>query len=512
MDSQRGEKEMNGPVPTNRIRSLNERPVNPSGGYVLYWMTSYRRTRRNFALQRAVERALELGVGVVVLEALRCDYPWASDRFHQFIIDGMADNAAALAGRRGIAYLPYVEQSIGQGRGLLGKLADRACVVVTDDYSNFFIPRMLEVAAGRVGVRLEAVDSNGLAPVHGTDKDYPSAYTFRRYLQKNLPAFLSDVPVDDPVAALADMSVPDIPSDVLEQWPRADVAAGGGGIDLSRIPIDHDIGPTGLSGGQRAAESRLDAFLRHRLSRYADERNQPEEEVASGLSPWLHFGHISTHTILDRLLVHEQRGQGIDDAARESGGWISDLEERPTDGKRSGWWGMSASAEAFLDQLVTWRELGFNMAVNRPDFREYDSLPEWARQTLAEHVDDPRPHVYSLQQFDAAETHDELWNAAQRQLRREGVIHNYLRMLWGKKILEWTWTPHEAADVMIELNNRYALDGRDPNSYSGIYWCLGRYDRPWGPERPIFGKIRYMTSKNTARKVRVGEYLERYSE
>jgi deoxyribodipyrimidine photo-lyase len=172
---------------------------------------------------------------------------------------------------------------------------------------------------------------------------------------------------------------------------------------------------------------------------------------------------------------------------------------------------MSSPAEAFLDQFVTWRELGFNMAALRADHREYESLPEWARNTLAEHASDPRPYLYSLEQLDSASTHDELWNAAQRQLRREGVIQNYLRMLWGKKILKWTATPREAARFMIELNNRYALDGRDPNSYSGIYWCLGRYDRPWGPERPVFGKIRYMTSANTARKLRVREYMERFA-
>jgi deoxyribodipyrimidine photo-lyase len=491
-------------VPENRIRGLNDRAPNPAGDYVLYWMTSYRRTRWNFALQRAVERCTEYGDGLVVLEALRCDYPWASDRFHRFIIDGMADNAAALRGRDGVTYLSYVEHSVGQGRGLLGALADRASVVVTDDYPNFFIPRMLEVASSRIGVLLEAVDGNGLAPTRATEKVYPSAYTFRRYLQKHLPRFLEDVPREDPIAGLAGISAPVVPKQVTEGWPSAELLGRGADFDLGRLPIDHSIGPTGLSGGHSAAEQRLGTFLRRRLSRYADERNQPEEEVASGLSPWLHFGHISTHEIVSRLGASEEWEPGFR-------GWTDRLAGRPAAGKRAGWWGMSEPAEAFLDQLVTWRELGFNMAANRPDYREFGSLPEWARQTLAEHVDDPRPHVYSLEQFDAAETHDELWNAAQRQLRREGMIHNYLRMLWGKKILEWTWTPHEAADLMIELNNRYALDGRDPNSYSGIYWCLGRYDRPWGPERPIFGKIRYMTSKNTARKVRVGEYLERYS-
>jgi len=152
------------------------------------------------------------------------------------------------------------------------------------------------------------------------------------------------------------------------------------------------------------------------------------------------------------------------------------------------------------------------MAANRPDHREYESLPDWALQTLEAHAADARPHLYSLEEFQAAATHDELWNAAQRQLLRDGIIHNYLRMLWGKKILEWTPHPRDAARIMIELNNRYAIDGRDPNSYSGIYWCLGRYDRPWGPERPVFGKIRYMTSRNTARKLRLREYLERYGD
>jgi deoxyribodipyrimidine photo-lyase len=174
---------------------------------------------------------------------------------------------------------------------------------------------------------------------------------------------------------------------------------------------------------------------------------------------------------------------------------------------------MSEPAEAFLDELITWREVGFNMAALRPeDYDRYDSLPDWARKTLAKHARDRREHLYSLEEFEQARTHDPLWNAAQRQLVREGRIHNYLRMLWGKKILQWTASPQGAADVMIELNNRYALDGQDPNSYSGIFWVLGRYDRPWGPERPVFGTVRYMSSQNTARKVAVQSYLERYGE
>ncbi|MEM7558992.1 MAG: deoxyribodipyrimidine photolyase, partial [Planctomycetota bacterium] len=168
-------------------------------------------------------------------------------------------------------------------------------------------------------------------------------------------------------------------------------------------------------------------------------------------------------------------------------------------------------AEAFIDQLCTWREIGFNMCWREPNYEQLDSLPDWTQKTIKEHAGDEREYVYSLEQFENAETHDEIWNAAQRQLVREGRIHNYLRMLWGKKILHWTPSVADALEIMIELNNKYALDGRDPNSYSGIFWVLGRYDRAWGPERPIFGKIRYMTSESTARKHSLKEYLKRFA-
>jgi deoxyribodipyrimidine photo-lyase len=173
---------------------------------------------------------------------------------------------------------------------------------------------------------------------------------------------------------------------------------------------------------------------------------------------------------------------------------------------------MSVNAEAFLDQLVTWRELGYHTCAHRSDYAELSSLPAWAQHTLAAHGGDPRQYCYSLDELRRAATHDPLWNAAQRQLLREGVLHNYLRMLWGKKILEWSPTPAAALATMIELNDRYALDGRDPNSYTGILWCLGRHDRPWGPARPVFGTVRYMSSENTRRKVRLAEYLKRYAD
>lgn len=485
-----------GTVGSDRIRRLTTADADREADYVLYWMTASRRLSRNHSLQRAVDWSMRLGRGLVILEALRCDYPWASHRLHRFVIDGMAGHQKALERAPGVRYYPYIEDRPGAGRGLLAELSRRAAVVVTDDYPTFFVPAMLDAAAPQIRVAFEAVDSNGLVPMRATEKAYPSAYTFRRYLQKVLPEHLAEGPEPDPLARLAALARPVVPEEVALGWPEADLLASDG-PDLDRLPLDASVGPVAARGGVVAAHAVLHRLVTKRLARYAEDGNKPEHEATSGLSPYLHFGHISAHEVITGIVGREN--------------WNEGLEGRKADGKRTGWWGLDEPAEAFLDQIVTWRELGFNMAVIRPDHADYDSLPEWARTTLAEHAADPREHGYTLEQFDAADTHDELWNAAQRQLRREGRIHNYLRMLWGKKILEWSESPQEAARIMIELNNCYALDGRDPNSYSGIYWCLGRYDRPWGPERPVFGKIRYMSSKNTARKVSVRGYLDRYS-
>jgi deoxyribodipyrimidine photo-lyase len=184
---------------------------------------------------------------------------------------------------------------------------------------------------------------------------------------------------------------------------------------------------------------------------------------------------------------------------------------KPASGAREGWWGASASTERFLDQLITWRELGYNMCAKRPDdYDRYESLPPWAQDTLRTHRRDRRPHVYDLATLERGATHDPLWNAAQGQLLREGWFHNYMRMLWGKKILEWSKTPQDALRRMVSIMNRWSLDGRNPNSYSGYFWTLGRYDRPW-PERPIFGTVRSMSSRNTARKIGVRKYIEAFA-
>lgn len=484
-------------VPELRVRAANDRPVRPDGDHVLYWMISSRRARFNFGLQRAVERARELGRPLIVLEALRAGYPWASARLHRFAIDGMADNARRFAAA-GVLYHPYVEPAPGHGRGLLRALAERAAVVVTDDYPAFFLPRMVAAAARQLDVLLERVDSNGLLPLRAADRVFTTARSFRIFLQRNLRPHLAALPEPDPLRRAGLPALGALPEAITARWPAAPAALlEGDASALATLPIDHAVAPAPTHGGAGAGERALARFLDERLERYVAERDDPDAEVTSGLSPYLHWGHISAHEVLAAL-------------ARREGRWAPDRLGGESSGAREGFWGMSPAAEAFLEQLVTWREIGFNMCALRPDHLQLASLPGWARDTLEEHARDPRPRLYAKEALEAARTHDPVWNAAQRELLREGRIHNYLRMLWGKKILEWSRTPEEALSIMIELNDRYALDGRDPNSYSGIFWVLGRYDRAWGPERPIFGTVRYMSSESAKRKLRMKEYLARY--
>ena len=484
-------------VPAIRIRNGNPSPARPSADYVLYWMIATRRLHSNFALDRALEHCAALAKPLLIFEALRVGYPWASDRLHRFVLDGMADNALACQSR-GVRYYPYVEPTPGAGKGLLAALAQNACVVVTDDFPCFFLPRMVAAATKKLAVRLEAVDSNGLLPIRATGQAFLRAFDFRRYLQKELPPHLCHFPHPDALAKAKPFSAPALPRKITANWPVATKALlAGQPASLDALPIDHSVNPTSLRGGHTSARSRMLSFFATNFSRYADLRNNPDHDVSSGLSPFLHFGHLSVHEVFSELARREK--------------WKPAKLSLRSNGSREGWWNMSSAAETFLDQFITWREVGFNFSSHRDDGDKFSSLPVWVQKTLHDHANDNRDPLYTLEQFEFARTHDPLWNAAQSQLLHEGRIHNYLRMLWGKKILQWSRSPEDAADIMIHLNNKYALDGRDPNSYSGIFWVLGRYDRPWAPVRPIFGSIRYMSSENAARKLSVKNYLRRYA-
>ena len=479
-------------APAARVRAVNGKPVRADAAFVLYWMIAARRSTFNFALDRAAAWANELGRPLVVLEALRVDYPHASDRLHRFVLDGMADNRRAFDGSP-VLYYAYVEPSAGAGKGLLERLSRDASVVVTDEYPAFFLPHAVARAGDRIGVRLEAVDGNGILPLSAAPQAYPAAVHFRRYLQRVLRDHLRHVPAEG-LPRKMPARLPALPADVVTRWPSVSPQLlDGDRSALARLPVDHEVGVVGTKGGSAAALKALSTFVDGRLATYHEHHNHPDDRGTSRLSPYLHFGHVSAHQVFAAVMRREK--------------WnIGRLGAKPS-GIRTGWWGVGEGANAFLDQLVVWRELAFNTCAKRPDdYRRFEGLPEWAVRTLDEHLTDPRPHVYDRVAFERADTHDAVWNAAQREMVRDGWMHNYMRMLWGKKILEWSATPREALATMIALMDRWSLDGRDPNSYAGYMWTLGRYDRPW-PERPIYGTVRSMSSDSTRRKVRILQYL-----
>jgi deoxyribodipyrimidine photo-lyase len=475
-----------------RLRRLNGARTNRNGDFVLYWAQIYRRLERNHALDYALRCATETGKPLVVYEGLRLDYPWASRRFHRFLLEGMAANAAGAA-RRGIHYWPFVETPKSPAPDLVPRLAARAALVVTDDYPCFVVPRQSEALARRTEVPVIAVDGNSIVPLSLLGPAVSAAAHLRPRIHKAFAEAWPHRAAREPRVSDAAASKVTPPFDL---WRADDLDA-----FLESLPVDPSVAPVrSTPGGSDAGRARLQSFAKKRLAGYAEERSlprSPAEGHASGLSPYLHFGHLSIEEVVERALG-------------TTGKWTTDELRVHCRGKREGFFTDDPDVNAFLDEAVTWRDVGFQWHWSRR--RDTESLaralPGWALATLAAHAPDRRPYLYSLEEWEAGATHDPLWNAAQRELVATGTIHSYLRMLWGKKVLEWSRTPDEAYRTLEHLNNKYALDGRDPNSYTGILWCFGLFDRPWAPERPVLGQLRYMSSENTARKFKLGPYYD----
>ncbi len=475
-----------------RLRRLNAHRARPTGDYVLYWMQAFRRLGHNHALDYALRCARELRKPLVVYEGLRLDYPWASRRLHQFVLEGMQANAAR-AKALGLNYWPFVETPERPARGLLRLLSTRAALVVTDDYPCFVVPEQAAALARAVEVPVFAVDSSSLVPLSLLQPVVGAAAHLRPRLHKSFAETWEHRSAADPDldgAAARPVEAP------FPLWSAADVAA-----FVKALPLDASVpAVTATPGGTPAGRERLSAFVKKRLCGYAEGRSgpcPPERGHASGLSPYLHFGHVSVQEVVERVLATQGR-------------WTPEELRLHQRGKREGFFCADADVNAFLDQVLTWRDVGHQWFWSRRQDAGslVTALPPWAFATLQAHAADRRAHLYTREQLEAGETHDPLWNAAQRELVATGAMHNYLRMLWGKKVLEWSSSPAEAYLTLEQLNNRYALDGRDPNSYTGILWCFGAFDRPWAPERPVFGSVRYMSSENTARKFKLGPYLE----
>jgi deoxyribodipyrimidine photo-lyase len=456
----------------DRVRARNSEPFRENARYVLYWAQMNRRTEFNHALAHAVHLANERGLPVLFYEGLTCTYPYANDRLHTFLLEGVPDTAAAL-GKLGIGYVFYLRRTRSDPGHVLYRLAEQAAAVVTDDYPVFIAREHNLRVPERIGVPYFAVDSSCVVPMNRMEKHEYAAYTIRPKIRKLLSAYLKPLPAAR-VLRRYDGPIPNFHTEVTP----SNIAALVGSCD-----IDHSIQPSvSARGGSVNAHRRLDHFLRNNLRRYARERNEPSSHATSGLSPYLHFGHIASLEVALRVKEYAAQHDLI--------------------------------ADEFLEELIVRRELAFNHARFSDDPASPATLPDWVRNTMDKHAGDPRNPRYTRDQFEQCATHDPLWNAAQKELLLRGTIHGYYRMYWGKKIIEWSESYQAALDSMIYFHDRYALDGRDPNTYTNILWCLGLHDRPW-TERPVFGMIRYMSYDGMRRKtgteayIREIEYLER---
>ena len=413
----------------------------------------------NGALNLAIALGNALKLPVVAAFGLTASYPNANRRHYAFLLEGMPDCGDDL-NRRGVRFVIR----IGSPDDVIPALAEEigAAAVIGDENPVRVGQHWRERVTGRLRVPFYVVDADVVVPTsHFPSLEY-AARTIRPKIHRLLPEYLKPLP--NPEARIPWSSSP-ISGEPIEPAHLLEKLKVGGVPEVSHYP-----------GGTREAMRRLRRFLNERLAGYATERNEPTPYRTSELSAHLHFGQISPMTI---ALAVSESGAPAEDVA------------------------------AYLEELIVRRELAINFVAREPAYDQLAGCPDWARRTLAEHADDPRPVLYSAQHLEAAETHDPLWNAAQQEMVLTGRMHNYLRMYWAKKILEWSPDAESAFHVTLELNDRYEVDGRDPNGYTGVAWAIGgRHDRPW-PERPIFGTVRFMSYESTRKKFDSAAYIAR---
>lgn len=445
-------------IQVERIQRLNRRPAR-DGGYVLYWMQQSQRAEWNHALEHAISRANDLKRPLLVCFGLTREFPEANTRHYRFMLEGLRETEQSLRKRHiGFAL------RIGDPAGVALELSRDACAVICDRGYLRIQREWRKNLAERAEVEVVQVESDAVVPADEASwKAEYAARTIRPKITRLLPKFL--VPLE--MSALkSDSRGLDVQSESLESPDEL----------LSRLGLDDSVPPVNLfHGGRSEARKALDLFLREHLKNYEVNSNRPETDDVSHMSMYLHFGQISPLEIA--LAV---RQADAPDSVKES----------------------------YIEELIVRRELAINHVLRNRDYDKYSCVPAWAKSTLRRHKPDAREYRYTLAQLENAATHDPWWNAAMLEMRHTGYMHNYMRMYWGKKIIEWTGTPERAFRVALRLNNKYFLDGRDPSAYANIGWLFGLHDRPW-KERPIFGTIRYMSASGLERKSDPRAYVEK---
>lgn len=445
------------PVDPRRVTLLIHAPLRK--GPVVYWMSRDQRWKDNWALIYSQEQALRMRVPLVVVFCLVADYLHAPLRHYAFMLRGLSELSAALH-RKNIAFTLLC----GSPPDVLAKfISSTGAGMLVTDFDPLRTKQEWKTAVARkVAVPFHEVDAHNIVPCRfASPKQEYGAYTIRPKILRRLKEFL-------------------VPFPALRRHPHGSPGPAGprGFADvMARLRIDRSVGEVpGIVPGEKAAHTKLKGFLQRGLDRYAADRNDPSLSGQSGLSPYLHFGQISAQRIALSVI---DRGSA------------------------------KLNTDAFLEELIVRRELSDNFCHYNPQYDAVAGFPAWAQETLRLHRRDRRRYLYSQRQFEQAETHDDLWNAAQLQMAVTGKMHGYLRMYWAKKILEWSRSPEEAIAAAVYLNDRYSLDGRDPNGYAGIAWSIGGvHDRAWG-EREVFGKVRYMSYNGARSKFDVHSYIRK---
>lgn len=450
------------PIERERIKELNSKGVNIKGSYVLYWMQASQRVEYNHALCYAAEEAQKYGKPLVVFFGI-APFPEANERHYRFMLEGLKECSEKLE-QMGIQ---FVTSLISPEEG--AEIAAKNAVLAVIDRGYLRIQKVWrEKFAKKADVKVVQVESDVLVPVETvSDKEEYSAATIRRKIWKSAEKFEKKIELisynNQKKAAIKGIETVNIRD-----------------IDniIDKLNIDKTVKKwSKYSGGRKAAEEQMGIFFNQKIDEYGNNSSNPAISGTSELSGYIHFGQISPVELY--LKARERIGDG---------------------------------AEKFIEELIVRRELAINFVNYNSDYDVYEKISySWALESLEKHKKDRREYIYEREELESAKTHDIYWNSAQREMVYTGKMHGYMRMYWAKKILEWSRTPEEAYYTTLYLNNRYFIDGRDPNGYAGIAWCYGKHDRAW-KEREIFGKVRYMNSGGLERKFDIAEYVKRVNE
>ncbi|MFC1729648.1 deoxyribodipyrimidine photo-lyase [candidate division KSB1 bacterium] len=449
-------------IHNDRIQSLNTKPVRTNKHFVIYWMQASQRTEYNHALAYAVQRANELKKPLYVYFGITDSFPDANIRHYRFMLQGLKEINNTLQGMS----IPFVIRQESPETGIV-QHAKHAALVVTDRGYLRIQKQWRSSAAKYLACPLIQIESDVIVPVEtASPKEEYAARTIRPKITQLLDNYLVPVSIPHPAAQATQFDIESL------DISSIDVVLDSLSVDTSVPAVDT------FHGGPDHAKKALDLFIQQVLHSYAGKHNDPNGAAESNLSPYLHFGHISPLYIALKIVNANTAPENL---------------------------------IAFLEQLIIRRELSMNFVHYNPHYDAYEGLPDWAKKTLDAHKGDMREYLYTLQEFETAATHDEYWNAAQTEMVDTGKMHNYMRMYWSKKIIEWSPDPEKAFTRTLFLNNKYELDGRDPNGYAGVAWCFGKHDRPWS-ERPVFGTVRYMNAKGLERKFDIRLYVQRINQ